>query len=733
MNRPSVSRKGDGAPPRDVEMTRHGLAVATGTGRCIGPQFMLRRRFRAAAPVRVSVLMRVLAGEGPAVARSLASLRSQRLRDWEIVAAATSPAAAALRTLDAPEIRIVELDVDRSLAGAYEHCRAHAAGDLLLLLVPGETLAPSALAKAVTLLNGSEDAPVVYADEDRIGAAGSQHTPFLRPDWSPDYLLSALYIDRAFFARRAAVDAVGGLRADYDPVPEWDLLLRLSELGRPFAHIREVLFHRPGEPGEAWRPADPALIAAGRRAVADACRRRAIAAEVEPQAVAGTYRVRRTTRVTRQVSLIVPFRDGAVLLERCARSVLRHGGPVPVEIVLVDNGSVETETASLLRELAAEPRVQVLSAPGSFNYSALVNRGAAAATGDVLCLLNSDVEATSTGWLEALLDVLERPDVGAVGARLLYPDGSVQHAGVILGVLGGTGHAHRFAPRDAAGYFANMAVVREVSAVTGACLATRREAFEQSGGLEEKLPVAYNDIDFCLRLQEQGLRVLYTPYAELLHHEGASRGRVDAAVEARAYMRRRWGARLEVDPYYHPGLSRTSEDYAPAPAAPGSSRLAAFVRLQDRRLRWLVQDVAAGIGGWVDTIASLARPVACGAAVALLAGAPVAVRGKTNRYRVRIVNGGPLALDVTLTLDGSIRVPHEQRAFRVATTRAIEAGATLDLACETDWRERFAFAEPSGLAAFLTSGSATGCCELTATLHAPGASDIVRIEQPLLA
>jgi len=676
--------------------------------------------------------MRVLAGEGPAVARSLASLRRQRLRDWEIVAAATPPAAASLPALHAPEIRVVELDVDQGPAGAYERCRALAAGEFLLLLVPGETLAPSALAKAVTLLDGSEDAPVVYADEDCIGAAGSHHTPFLRPDWSPDYLLSALYIDRAFFVRRAAVDAAGGFRADYDPVPEWDLLLRLSELGRPFAHVREVLFHRPGEPGKAWRPADPALIAAGRRAVADACLRRGIAAEVDPQAVAGTYRVCRTTRLARQVSLIVPFRDGAVLLERCVRSVLRHAGRVPLEIVLVDNGSTETETAALLRELAVEPGTRVLSAPGRFNYSALVNRGAAAATGDVLCLLNSDVEATSSGWLEALLDAVEQPEVGAVGARLLYPDGSVQHAGVILGVLGGTGHAHRFAPRDAPGYFANMAVVREVSAVTGACLATRRETFERAGGLDEALPVAYNDVDFCLRLQEQGLRVLYAPYAELLHHEGASRGRVDAAVEARAYMMRRWGARFETDPYYHPGLTRTSEDYAPALVPTFSSRPAAFASLQGRRLRWLVQDLGAGMRGWFDMVASLARPAAGGPAVALLAGAPVAVRGKVNRYRIRIVNSGLLPLDVSLTLDGSIRVADEERAFRVATTRAIEAGATLDLACETDWCERFAFSEASGLAAVLTSGSATACCELRATLHAPGAIDIARVEQPLI-
>ena len=673
--------------------------------------------------------MRVLAGEGASVARSLASLRSQRLRNWEIVAAAAPAAAGPLRALLAPEIRVVELGVDQGPAGAYESCRAHAAGEFLVLLAPGETLAPSALAKAVSLLDASADTAVVYADEDRVDAAGSHHMPFLRPDWSPEYLLSALYVDRAFLVRKAALDGIGGLRAEYDPAPEWDLLLRLGELGRPFAHVREVLFHRPGEPGKAWRPPDPELIAAGRRAVADACRRRGVAAEVEPQAVAGTYRVRRTARLTRQVSLVVPFRDGAVLLERCVRSVLRHGGPVPLEIVLVDNGSVETETAALLRELAAEPAVRVLSAPGRFNYSALVNRGVGAATGDVVCLLNSDVEATSPGWLEALLDAVEQPDVGAVGARLLYPDGSVQHAGMILGVLGGTGHAHRFAPRDAAGYFANMAVVREVSAVTGACLATRRETFERAGGFDEALPTAYNDVDFCLRVREQGLRVLFTPYAELLHHEGASRGRGDAAEQARAYMRRRWGARLEIDPYYNPGLIRTSEDYVPAPASPA----AAFARVQGRRVRWLVQDLVAGMRGWFDTVSTLARPAAGGPGVALLAGAPVAVRGKVNRYRIRIVNDGSVPLDFSLTLDGSIRVPHEERAFHVVTARAIEAGATLDLACETDWCERFAFDEASGLAAPLTSRAATGRCELTATLHAPGAIDTSRIEQPLIA
>src|SRR5207247_9597085 len=183
-------------------------------------------------------------------------------------------------------------------------------------------------------------------------------------------------------------------------------------------------------------------------------------------------------------------------------------------------------------------------------------------------------------------------------------------------------------------------VVRAASAGAGAWLATRRETFERAGGFDEALPVAYNDVDFCLRVQEQGLRVLYTPYTELLHHEGASRGRGDAAEKARAYMRRRWGARLEIDPYYHPGLRRTSEDYAPAPARPS----AAFASVQGRRLRWLVQDVAAGMKGWLDTVATHGRPAAGGPGLRRTAPAPVAVRGKVNRYRLRIANRGPLPL-----------------------------------------------------------------------------------------
>jgi GT2 family glycosyltransferase/glycosyltransferase involved in cell wall biosynthesis len=576
----------------------------------------------ARARVRASILMRVLPDDAGEVARSLASLRQQS-PGWEIVIAAPPDSAESVRALAAAEIRVIELPLETGEAAAYERCSAEAVGDFLLLLAPGETLARGALASATRVLDAATDTAVVYADEDRIDAAGSHHTPFLRPDWSPTYLLSALYVDRAFVVRRAAVEAVGGFRSEYDPVPEGDLLLRLSEAG-PFAHIREVLFHRPGERGSPWRAADPTAIAAGRRAVAAAWARRGIPTEVQSLCLAATYRSHRTRRTTGLVSLIVPFRDGAILLARCVRSILPNTEAIQFELILVDNDSVEPETTALLGELRDHPAIKIVAAPGPFNFSALVRRGVEASRGDVVCLVNSDVEALSPGWVGALLDEIERPEVGVAGARLLYPDGSVQHAGIALGLDGTTGHIGRFAPAADTGYFGSLAVVRDVSAVTGACLAMRRETFEGLGGFDEALPAAYNDVDFCLRAWDRGLLVVCTPFAELMHREGASRGRADAARDALALMRRRWGGRLEFDPYHR---HRTGDDAARPPTGM-LARTRTMLALQARRAHWLGRDVGRALGGVVATVAAMAADPRDGAQSSLRGRS--AVRGATN-------------------------------------------------------------------------------------------------------
>ncbi|HEX2558771.1 glycosyltransferase family 2 protein, partial [Phenylobacterium sp.] len=266
-----------------------------------------------------------------------------------------------------------------------------------------------------------------------------------------------------------------------------------------------------------------------------------------------------------RVSLIVPTRDRAELLRACAHGVLSRTDYPALELLIVDNGSVQPATHQLFDELKADPRVRVIEDPSPFNYSRLNNLAAREAKGQVLVLLNNDIDVIGPGWLRELVGQALRPDVGAVGARLLFADGRVQHAGIALGIAGVASYYHPFVAREARGYRDALVLAREVSAVTGACLALRREVYEQVGGLEEEhLAVAFNDVDLCLKIRETGLRVVVTPFAELHHYESASRGR-DRSAEHReryakeaAYMRQRWGRVLDEDPFYNPNFSRRS-------------------------------------------------------------------------------------------------------------------------------------------------------------------------------
>jgi GT2 family glycosyltransferase len=619
-----------------------------------------------AAPL-VSVLVRVSAGDEVGLARSLAALRGWRARRWEAVPAATWPDAL-----------------------------ARARGDLVVLLSAGERLVPATLGRIAALLAREPDAELCYADD--VG--------LLRPAWSPEYLLTALYVDRAFVVRRGALEAVGGLRAEFDPVPEWDLVLRLAER-RAFLHVPAVLLERRSE---AWRAVDdPALVDAGRRAVEAACRRRGLDAAVEALPTPGTHRVRRKVRAGVSASIVVPFRDGAALLERCVASIRGSGAH---EIVLVDNGSVEASTASLLRRLRDEPAVKLVAAPGPFNFSRLVNLGVAESRGDVVCLLNNDVEARDAGWLEALVEHALCPEVGAAGAKLLYPDGSVQHAGVVFGGPAGPDHVLRFAPGDDPGPGAMAGVVREVSAVTAACLAVRRQVFTSLGGFDEALPVAYNDLDFCLRARARGLAVLHVPHATLLHHEGAARGRDDAATAALAAMRARWGAAFERDAY-----TRLSEV-----APPG------WLVRQGRRLRWLAGDLAEAWRGVGESRRALVRPPPP-AGLALIGGEPVARRGHANRYRLRLVNVGPGPAAVRVEVQGRLQLPEGERRFRAATEEVLAPSSALELTCETDWTDRFVLVRGLPWAPAGAAGAVCGRCELVAIARVGGASESLRIAQ----
>lgn len=411
-------------------------------------------------------------------------------------------------------------------------------------------------ADAVALLAAAlDDADVAYADDDEVDDGGSPRDPRLKPDWSPELCLSLPYVGHPVAYRRQPATAAGGIRALAGGDWEHDLLLRTTECTSRVAHVPEVLCHRQASPVLSPQGADGV---GGDGAVTSALARRGIDASVSPGPVGGSRAVHRRVRGRPRVTTVIPFRDAAPLLRACVDSVTETTAEdgVDLELVLVDNGSTEPETFTLLDRLEARPGVVVRRDPRPFNWAALNNAAADAVRGDVLLFLNNDIEALRPGWLAALAVQALRPDVGAVGARLLYPGGRVQHAGVVLGLGGAAGHVLAGLPGDQPGYLGMAVLTRDCSAVTGACLATRREVFESLGGFDEDLGLDVNDIDYCLRARERGLAAIYEPLAELVHHESPSRGTSGSPKDQLRFLERWQDVVVSGDPYLNRNLTR---------------------------------------------------------------------------------------------------------------------------------------------------------------------------------
>jgi GT2 family glycosyltransferase len=513
---------------------------------------------RAAPPVLLSVLVSV--GDTPELLlrRCVESVLAQAWDGWELCVVACSERAAAFSRGVAPADARVRVEVFHGpRAAAMQRALELARGDFVAFLAPEDALAPEALLTLAARLAGEPDLDVLYSDEDRLDPRGRRANPLFKPRWSPDLLLSMDYLGRLTAVRTALARICGGVRTGFEASEEYDLSLRATERTRRIGHVARVLCHRGAAPAAAELPQDgsqPAPV----RALAEALARRGI--EGSAQAVGpGLYRARYRIRGEPLVSIVMPTRDKAAVLRACVRSVEQRTAWPRWELLVVDNGSTEPEALALLADLARRHRVLRDARP--FNWSALNNRAAAEARGEHLLFMNNDMEVISPDWMGALLEHDQRPEVGAVGARLLYPDGRVQHAGVVLGIGGVADHAFKHLPGDAPGYASLGHVVRDVSAVTGACLMTRREVFARVGGFDERLPVAFNDIDYCLKVGRAGLSVVYTPYALLHHHESATRKSVHPP-EDEALLRTRWHDVLDDDPFYSPHLARDRLDYA---------------------------------------------------------------------------------------------------------------------------------------------------------------------------
>jgi GT2 family glycosyltransferase len=455
---------------------------------------------------------------------------------------------------------LLDSPAGESRADARNRAFRAASGAFVGPLEAGDILDPAALLAVADAVQADPATLIVFTDEDRAGSDNQRDRPWFKPDYSPDAMLAGNAIGRLALFEARLVEGLGGFRTGSSPWEEYDLALRAAVAAGP-AHVRHipaVLCHRNEVPGD-WPVPSEALA------------RGAPMLDVVP---GGAWpRVRpRLPDPAPLVSVIVPTKDRADLLAACTQGLLNGTDYPALELLVVDNDSTEPSALALLADLGADPRVRVLREPGPFNFSAMNNVAVRAARGSVLALLNNDIEICDPGWLAEMAAHAVRPDVGLVGARLLYQDGTLQHGGMVLGPDGSATHLLRGAARDDRGYAGQLACTRDLAAVTAACLTIRREIWQQVGGMNEELPVAWNDVDLCQRVRARGLRVVWTPFATLLHLEGETRG-IDAADAERqsrfladqARYRASWGQAAAVDPFLNPNLVATDHQLCLGP------------------------------------------------------------------------------------------------------------------------------------------------------------------------
>ncbi|MBA2564681.1 MAG: glycosyltransferase family 2 protein, partial [Gemmatimonadetes bacterium] len=534
-----------------------------------GAADLLRQREAVAswpAAPRISVVTAVL-DPPPAVLReTIDSMLAQSYPAWEYVLVDGGCKDPAVRELldvaaNSAGVRLVRLPRNLGIAGNQNEGLRAARGDFVGFLDHDDVLRPYALYEMALRLRADPELDFVYTDEDKLDAEGRRVEPFFKPAWSPELLLSMNYITHFALLRRSLLEDLGGFREGFEGSQDYDLFLRATERARRVGHVPLPAYGWRKIAGSTAedRRAKPQAHEAGRRALQDAADRRGWDAVAEDSPFLPLlYRVRFRIRGQPRVSILIPTRDRLHLLERCIRSIEEKTRYAEYEILILDNGSVEPET---LEYLSATPHRRIDCAM-PFNYSAINNRGVAEAAGELLLFLNNDVEVIGAGWLEALVEHAQRPEIGPVGARLLFPNGRIQHAGVLLGVGGVANHAFLNQARRDPGYATFALAIRNYSAVTGACLMIRKALFQELGGFREDLRIAYNDIDLCLRAGAAGYRTVYTPYAELYHHEGGTRGRRHPLSDE-AHMIQLWSGVLEAgDPYYSPNLTLVRPDFS---------------------------------------------------------------------------------------------------------------------------------------------------------------------------
>ena len=473
------------------------------------------------------------------------------------------------------KIRFVRLQENYGISGNMNAAMDIATGDFIALYDHDDTLTLDALYENVRVLNENSNIEFIYSDEDKMDSEGERFfEPHFKPDFNYDLLCSTNYICHFLVVKKSLIDQVGKLRKEFDGAQDFDFVLRLSDACGPekIHHIPKVLYHwRFHQNSTAANPESKMYaFEAGKKAVQAFYDAKGIHATVEHGASLGIYRTKYILDSHPKVSIIIPNKDHVDDLSRCINSIEAKSTYDNYEYIIVENNSTEQSTFDYYKELESKnSKVKVVTWKNEFNYSAINNFGTKYASGDYYLLLNNDTEVITPEFIEELLGYCMRKDVGAVGARLYYPDDTIQHAGVIVGLQGIAGHAFVGLERDNPGYFARPMTQQDYSAVTAACMMVDKNIYEEVGGLNEQLKVAFNDIDFCLKIREKGYKIVYNPYCELYHYESKSRGeentfdKVDRFNGEINYFEKRWHDILaNGDPYYNPNLTYKKNDFS---------------------------------------------------------------------------------------------------------------------------------------------------------------------------
>ena len=526
----------------------------------------------------ISVVMPVFNPNLKWLREAIESVQCQLYPNWELCIADDLSTDSGVRKLlekfskKDPRIKVIYRSENGHISRASNSALKLAVGEWVALLDHDDILSEHALYWVVDAINEHPNVRMIYSDEDKIDESGYRHKPYFKCDWNPDLFYSHnMFCHLGVYARNLLAE-VDGFSVGMEGAQDYDLVLRCLEHveASQIYHIPRILYHwRMHEDSTAQTgDAKPYAMLAGERALNEYFQRKGVDAKAE--LLGNAYRVRYSLPEDLPlVSILIPTRNGLELIKQCVDSIIEKTTYPRYEILIIDNGSDETEVLDYFSSLVTEPRVSVHIDNRPFNYSQLNNSAVDIAKGNLICLLNNDIEVIEPDWLSEMVSHALRPEIGVVGAKLLYSNNTLQHGGVVLGIGGVAGHSHKHFPAGESGYMGRMELISSFSAVTAACLVVKKEIYQNVGGLNENdLTIAFNDVDFCLKVREAGYRNIWTPYAELYHHESMSRGYEDTPEkEARfaleeLYMKETWGALLSNDPAYSPNLTLDHEDFS---------------------------------------------------------------------------------------------------------------------------------------------------------------------------